>query len=60
MNDVIRTRLYLKDMKKWKEAAKAHGEVFSDIQPACGFIGASGFIDPEWLVEVEADCVLQE
>jgi enamine deaminase RidA (YjgF/YER057c/UK114 family) len=59
MDDVIRTRLYLKDMKRWKEAAKAHGEFFSKIQPACGFIGAPGFINPEWLVEIEADCVLQ-
>ncbi|MBI4170247.1 MAG: RidA family protein [Candidatus Aenigmarchaeota archaeon] len=60
LDDVIRTRLFLKDMKRWKEAAKAHGEFFSNVQPACGFIGASSFINPEWLIEVEADCVLQK
>src|SRR3989344_7715117 len=34
LEDVIRTRIFLKDIKKWKEAAKAHGEYFSKIQPA--------------------------
>lgn len=60
LNDVIRTRIFLKDMKNWKEAAKAHGEYFSKIQPACSFIEVSGFINPEWLVEIEADCVLED
>jgi enamine deaminase RidA (YjgF/YER057c/UK114 family) len=60
LDDVIRTRLFIKDMKRWKEAAKAHGEYFSNIQPVCGFIGASDFINPEWLIEVEVDCVLQK
>ncbi len=58
IDDVIRTRLFLKDMKRWKEAAKAHGEFFSNVQPACGFIGVSEFVNPEWLIEIEADCVL--
>ncbi len=60
LDDVIRTRLFLKDIKKWKEAAKAHGEYFSKIQPACGFIEVSGFIHPEWLIEIEADAVLKK
>lgn len=60
LDDVVRTRLFLKDIKRWKEAAKAHGEFFSEVQPACGFIGVSEFINPEWLVEIEADCVLQK
>ena len=58
IDDVIRTRLFLKDVKRWKEAAKAHGEFFSNVQPACGFIGVSEFVNPEWLIEIEADCVL--
>ena len=60
LQDVIRTRLFLIDIKKWKEAAKAHGEFFSEIQPACGFIEVSGFIHPEWLIEIEADAVLKK
>lgn len=56
LEDVFRTRIYLKDMKTWKEAAKAHGEIFSNIRPACTFVEVTGFIDPGWLVETEADC----
>ncbi|MCD4784475.1 MAG: RidA family protein [Candidatus Eremiobacteraeota bacterium] len=58
MNNVIRTRIMLKDITGWKEAARAHGEFFSEIRPACTFVEVKGFIDPEWLVEIEADCVL--
>jgi enamine deaminase RidA (YjgF/YER057c/UK114 family) len=58
LQDVIRTRIMLVDMSTWKEAAKAHGEYFSDIQPACTFVEVKGFINKEWLVETEADCVL--
>jgi len=59
LDNVIRTRIFLKDIKKWKEAAKAHGEYFSKIQPACTFVEVSGFINPEWLIEIEADAVLE-
>jgi enamine deaminase RidA (YjgF/YER057c/UK114 family) len=57
MHDVIRTRVMLTDISQWEEAARAHGEVFSAIKPACTFVEVKGFIHPEWLVEVEADCV---
>jgi enamine deaminase RidA (YjgF/YER057c/UK114 family) len=53
--DVVRTRVMLVDMTRWQEAARAHGEVFGAIRPACTFVGVSRFIDPEWLVETEAD-----
>jgi hypothetical protein len=42
------------------EAAKAHGEMFLKIKPARTFVEVSRFIDPEWLVETEIDCVLRE
>jgi enamine deaminase RidA (YjgF/YER057c/UK114 family) len=60
LKDVIRTRIMLVDISKWKEAAKAHGEFFSDIRPACTFVQVTGFINKEWLVETEADCVLRD
>ena len=60
LDDIIRTRVYLKDMKTWQEAARAHGEYFSGIQPACTFLEVSDFINPGWLVEIEADAVLEE
>ena len=55
--DVIRTRVMLADITTWPEAARAHGEMFGGIRPACSFIEVKAFIEPEWLVEVEADCV---
>ena len=53
---VVRTRVLLVDITQWREAARAHGEVFHAIKPACTFVGVTAFIDPEWLVETEADC----
>ena len=58
--DVIRTRVMLTDIARWRYAARAHGEVFGEIRPACTFVEVSRFIDPEWLVEIEADCVVPE
>jgi enamine deaminase RidA (YjgF/YER057c/UK114 family) len=59
IDNVIRTRIMLTDMSRWRDAARAHGEVFRDVRPACTFVQVSGFIDPAWLVEVEADCVIE-
>lgn len=53
---VIRTRIMLVDITQWRDAARAHAEVFANIRPACTFVGVSRFIDPGWLVEVEVDC----
>ncbi|MYX87183.1 RidA family protein [Streptomyces albidoflavus] len=56
--DVTRTRMMLTDITRWEEAARAHGERFADVRPACTFVEVSRFIDPEWLVEVEIDAVV--
>ena len=58
LDDVIRTRIMLTDISSWEEAAKAHGEFFSNIRPACTFVEVSRFIKEDWLVEIEADCVV--
>ena len=58
LDNVIRTRIMLTDISTWREAAQAHGECFSSIRPACTFVEVSGFIDPAWKVEVEADCLV--
>ena len=50
----------LTNISRWEQAAKAHGEFFSDIKPACTFVEVKGFIDPAWLVETEIDCVVKE
>jgi hypothetical protein len=49
----------LTDISTWRDAARAHGDVFRDIRPACTFVQISAFIDPTWLVEIEADCVVE-
>jgi enamine deaminase RidA (YjgF/YER057c/UK114 family) len=59
-SDIIRTRIFLTDMSVWKQAAKAHGEIFGDIRPASSFIGTSALINPEWLVEIEASAEIAE
>ncbi len=59
LNDVIRTRMMLTDITQWELAAKAHGEFFAGIQPACTFVEVKGFIRPEWLVETEVDCFIE-
>ncbi|MGW2559485.1 RidA family protein [Streptomyces sp. NPDC001514] len=55
LDDVVRTRVMLTDVQRWKEAARAHGERFTTVRPACTFVEVSRFIDPDWLVEVELD-----
>jgi enamine deaminase RidA (YjgF/YER057c/UK114 family) len=57
--DVIRTRMYLKDVSKWLEAGRAHGEIFSSIRPANTIVGATGFVDPEILVEIEVTAIVR-
>jgi len=60
VNDVVRTRIYLTDISRWEEAARAHGEVFGEIRPATAMVEVSKLIDPEMLVEIEADLILSE
>lgn len=59
LENVIRTRIMLTDISGWEEAARAHGEFFSDIRPACTFVQVKGFVREDWLVETEADCVIE-
>ena len=57
-DNVVRTRMMLTDIRQWREAARAHGEFFRDARPACTFVQVGGFIDPAWLVEVEANAIV--
>jgi enamine deaminase RidA (YjgF/YER057c/UK114 family) len=59
LDDVVRTRILLVRIEDWQAVAAVHGEYFGDIRPASTFVQVSGFIDPEWLVEIEANAVVE-
>jgi enamine deaminase RidA (YjgF/YER057c/UK114 family) len=58
MADVVRTRMFMTDVSRWSEVAKAHGEVFGEIRPAATGIEVKALVQPEFLVEIEVDAVI--
>jgi len=58
MRDVVRTRIYLTDMGRWEEAARAHAEAFAEVKPAASLLEVSGLAEPAMLVEIEAVAVV--
>ena len=58
LSDVVRTRIYLTDIGRWEEAARAHAEAFAEVKPAATMVEVSRLADAKMLVEIEAVAVV--
>ena len=57
---VVRTRIYVTDITQWQEIGRAHGETFGAVRPATSMVEVRRLIDPDMLVEIEADAVIDD
>lgn len=60
MSDVVRTRMFVIDISRWEEIGRAHGEVFAGINPAATMVEVSRLVNPDHLVEIEADALVED
>ena len=58
--DVVRMRIYMANIEQWQEVGRAHGEVFGSIRPATTMVEVKRLIDPDMLLEIEADAMLDQ
>jgi enamine deaminase RidA (YjgF/YER057c/UK114 family) len=60
IDSVVRTRIYVTDIDQWEQIGKAHGEVFTGINPAATMVEVSRLISPELVVEIEVTAIIED
>jgi enamine deaminase RidA (YjgF/YER057c/UK114 family) len=60
LSDVIRTRVYITEASNWEKVAAAHGEYFGPVRPAATIVVVKGLVRDDWLVEIEAEAIVEE
>jgi enamine deaminase RidA (YjgF/YER057c/UK114 family) len=60
LEDVVRTRIYVTDITRWEEIGRAHGEFFKHILPASTMIEVKSLVNPQMLVEIEAEAIVDQ
>ena len=58
LSDVVRTRMFVTDISRWKEYGQAHREAFEKIRPANTLVEVKSLVDPRMLIEIEAEAVM--
>jgi len=59
LRHVVRTRIYVTDITRWRDVGRAHREFFAEVRPCATMVEVSGLVDPDMLVEIEADAIIE-